>query len=707
MTTIKTVFEKLKQSRHLPQLPQVMLKLVKACNSDSVSTEELTDIIAADPALTSKLLQILGSPYVNLPQEVTSIKSAVVFLGLDTIRNMAISSSAMHFFSLARKRPEFNMGKFWYHSYKCGITAEKLAREQGLSNPDEYFLAGLLHDIGRLALIQTFPDAYARILAKGGSENEMAAAEMAAFQTDTAQVSAWLFRNWHLNPLMADAVMFINETADKIQGELSHIKAVYAANQLSGPDDLDGVAGLSDLLEIPEARLGQMAAEAENEVLTMARHMGIRLEKEAPQGADRDIAHLVKDSSLIFGTLENLLAARDRNTVFRILENGFRIVFSVPRLFFFFWDEKKKLLSGTCSRRDKNHRIVKSVALSASGKKSLILRSVHQGRCRSCFETHGTRAISDVQIIRLLETEGFYTIPVRAKNEVMGVMVLGVDQETARTLDANAGLVNIISRQAGICLENLRFHREYADNVNQKKMEAYATVTDKVIHEINNPMAIIKNYLESLSLKLPEAHPAQEELSVVREEMSRVSLLLDGLSSFSKPKISGFDLVDVNRLCARMAEILKKSMLLPRQITATLVTDPDLPEILTDPNGMKQVLINLIKNCAEAMGQGGKIEIRTRFVAESAKVLIGEKKRLPGHIEIRITDNGPGIPQDIMERLFEPYNSSKTGNRNAGLGLAIVHSIIKELNGRIRCDSQIGKGTRFSILLPVDGAEVI
>lgn len=230
-------------------------------------------------------------------------------------------------------------------------------------------------------------------------------------------------------------------------------------------------------------------------------------------------------------------------------------------------------------------------------------------------------------------------------------------------------------------------------------------VTDKVIHEINNPIAIIKNYLESLSLKLPDRHPAQEELSVVREEMTRVSMLLDGLSSFSNPKISGFELVDINRLCSRMLEIMKKSILLPRQVRAELDPDPDLPEVMTDPNGMKQVLINLVKNAAEAMTDGGRVRIRTRFLAESAKILVGEKKQLPGAIEIRITDNGPGISPDILEKLFEPYNSSKAGdgNRNAGLGLSIVHAIVRELNGRISCQSRPGKGTCFTVHLPVDG----
>jgi signal transduction histidine kinase len=282
----------------------------------------------------------------------------------------------------------------------------------------------------------------------------------------------------------------------------------------------------------------------------------------------------------------------------------------------------------------------------------------------------------------------------------MGVMVLGVDPDLARNLDCNRGLLKLFSKQAGMCLQNIGFNQEYARDMNEKKMEAYATLTDKVIHEINNPISIIKSYLETLSLKLPDKHPAQDELSVVGEEISRVSVLLEGLSSFSKPKIGGFEAIDINQLCTGIIEILKKSILLPRQIQASIRMDSAIPNIKTDRNGLKQVIINLVKNSAEAMEDGGKIELQTRLLPGSAKILIDEKKQLPGSIEIRIRDNGPGIAPGIMEKLFEPYNSSKNG-KNSGLGLAIVHSIVKELNGRVTCDSNLGRGTCFSVFLPI------
>jgi len=700
--TAKNVFEKIKQSNHLPQLPQVMLKLVKACGNNKATIEELTDIISTDPSLTSKLLQIIGSPYVNLPKNVNNIKTAVVYLGQDTIRNIAISSSAMHFFSLSKKLPEFDIKRFWFHSYKCGVIARKIAREINFPDPDEFFLGGLLHDIGRLILMQTFPKEYKGILQTAVCEKDMINGEMNLFGTDAPQISAMLFSHWNLNSLASDSVLFINEPVDKIKDEASYIKTVYMANILSGPDPLEAIPQLLSLTDIPENRVIQIAVEAEDEVLSMAKSLGIRIKASSDKETEQGIALEMKDLSLFYGTLQNLLNAKDILSVLDIVQKGLKIVFNVPRVFFFLLDGEKKMLTGDCSREDKNYKIVRRISLPMANRASILVKSLKNGTIQTLFQSSGSveSAISDTRIIRLLETKGMYMIPIASRGMGMGVMVLGVDKDLSINLSRNRGLLKLFSMQTGMCLQNIGFHREYARDINEKKMEAYATLTDKVIHEINNPIAIIKSYLETLSLRLPDKHPAQEELSVVGEEISRVSVLLEGLSSFSKPKIGGFEAIDINQLCTGILDVLKKSILLPRQIQAGIRIDPGIPNIKTDGNGLKQVIINLVKNAAEAMENGGKIDIQTRLLPGSDKILIDEKKRLPGSIEIRIQDNGPGIQPGIMEKLFEPYNSSKNG-KNSGLGLAIVHSIVKELNGKVTCESKPGRGTCFSVFLPI------
>jgi signal transduction histidine kinase/HD-like signal output (HDOD) protein len=697
---MERIFEKIKKSNHLPQLPQVMLQLVKACGSDKTNIEELTRIISTDPSLTSKLLQIIASPYVNLPKQVNTIKTAVVYLGLDTIRNIAISSSAMHFFKMSKLLPDFDITRFWYHSYKCGVLARRIAVEEGQANPDEFFLAGLLHDIGSLVLMRTFPKAYGSVLEAVNSGTSLGDAETNRFNVDTPQVSAWLFNQWQLNPVTSDAVLFMNEPLDRIQGELAHVKILYMANILSGEDAMARMDGILPLTDIPQMRLGQVVTEAEDEVERMAKSLGVSIETSCGKEVNHAVAMEIKDLSLFYGTLDTLLSARDQAKVLDTVQKGLKIVFHVPRVFFFLPDREKNLLIGTCHKDDRHYNIVRSIALPMDNPASLLVNCVNKAAAVSSFN-RDSLAVSDTQIIRLLETRGLYCIPMVSNARIMGVMALGVDRDMAKGLDRNQGLLNLFSRQAGICMENIAFHQTYARDISEKKMEAYAALTDKVVHEINNPVSIIKNYLETLKLKLPENHPAQEELSVVGEEMYRVSSLLDGLSSYAKPKIGGLDVIDVNRTCGRVLEVLKKSILLPRQINTVVNFDRGLPEIKMDGNGLKQVLINLVKNAAEAMGDGGEIHVTTRLIPGSAKVLIDEKKKVPGLMEITIRDTGPGIESHVKDRLFEPYNSTRKNGRNSGLGLAIVHSIVKEMNGKITCDSREGEGTSFSVCLPL------
>jgi signal transduction histidine kinase len=137
----------------------------------------------------------------------------------------------------------------------------------------------------------------------------------------------------------------------------------------------------------------------------------------------------------------------------------------------------------------------------------------------------------------------------------------------------------------------------------------------------------------------------------------------------------------------------------PRTIKLHTSLSPSLPPITTDGAGLKQVVINLIRNAAEAMPQGGRIDLATRLVPSHGKRIIGAPSETPVYLEITIRDNGPGIPASIKKRLFEPFNSTK-GDKHAGVGLAIVHSIVKKLDGNIVCESSKGLGTCFKITLP-------
>jgi signal transduction histidine kinase len=150
-------------------------------------------------------------------------------------------------------------------------------------------------------------------------------------------------------------------------------------------------------------------------------------------------------------------------------------------------------------------------------------------------------------------------------------------------------------------------------------------------------------------------------------------------------------------LISDMTNMIGKAAAEHRGIKIQLQLEPAIPKITMDRDGIKQVLLNLIKNAVEAMPQGGTISIETVFLPVTGA---GEPFGGVREIQIKVQDDGPGIDTSILARLFEPCVSTK-GKGHSGIGLSIVYQIMKGMGGNITCESTLGRGTAFFITLPV------
>jgi len=162
---------------------------------------------------------------------------------------------------------------------------------------------------------------------------------------------------------------------------------------------------------------------------------------------------------------------------------------------------------------------------------------------------------------------------------------------------------------------------------------------------------------------------------------------------------------DINVLLMDIVKLTKDSLLRHADVKLHTDLEKDLPPVIAEKAGLKQVFINLIKNAAEAMESGGNLFIQTRHLPPpiGGKHAQG-KKAFNGYVEIQFVDDGPGIPEDIQEKLFDPYVSTKEGG-HSGLGLSIAYNIINSLHGQIICQRTPNKGTVFKIELPIQGAD--
>ncbi len=155
---------------------------------------------------------------------------------------------------------------------------------------------------------------------------------------------------------------------------------------------------------------------------------------------------------------------------------------------------------------------------------------------------------------------------------------------------------------------------------------------------------------------------------------------------------------------AGLSKILSKSILYSSKIQIHFTPDPDLPPVVAYADEIKQVIINLVKNAAEAIQEGGNIYIEAHRKNSVNEKTVSDRMPLTQHcVEIIVRDDGPGIAEEIAFNLFDPFVSTK-GTENSGLGLSIVQNIVSKLNGTITCNSNKENGASFTIILPIDGS---
>ena len=178
----------------------------------------------------------------------------------------------------------------------------------------------------------------------------------------------------------------------------------------------------------------------------------------------------------------------------------------------------------------------------------------------------------------------------------------------------------------------------------------------KIAHEVNNPLAIIKNYLNVLSDKMGKEDSISEELSILNEEIDRVSRIMN---EFSDPQsTTRLAVIDLNKVVLDVVRIFRDTSFAPSSVNIRTMLDGQPSETDCDDGAIRQVLINLLKNAIEAMPGKGEIIITNRGHVMRANLLF---------INLSVSDNGPGIPANHLEKLFQPV-SSRTVGENRGLG---------------------------------------
>jgi len=281
-----------------------------------------------------------------------------------------------------------------------------------------------------------------------------------------------------------------------------------------------------------------------------------------------------------------------------------------------------------------------------------------------------------------------HKVGVQSKDEI-GTLADSFNQMTENLKIANEKLI-----EWGKTLEKKVAERTkeliemQAHLIQSEKLASLGKLAAGIAHEINNPLGGILIYSHLLLEESNKNSPHYENLKKIVKETSRCKDIVKGLLEFARPKEPETSRVNINDIVESSLAIMERQALF-QNIKIKKSYASEMPKIVADSAQLQQVFMNIILNAAEAMDGNGILTLNTSLDRDKT------------HIEMKFSDTGHGIKEEDKRRLFEPFFSTKEVGKGTGLGLAISYSIIQKHNGTIKVESEVGKGSTFTVILPV------
>ena len=254
-------------------------------------------------------------------------------------------------------------------------------------------------------------------------------------------------------------------------------------------------------------------------------------------------------------------------------------------------------------------------------------------------------------------------------------------------------------RGAGVSIDVTERRALEAQLRQANKMEAVGQLAGGIAHDFNNLLTAISGFTELVLLTLEDADSRRADLFEVRKAATRAAALTRQLLAFSRRQILQPQVIDLNALVGGIEQLLHRTI--GEDIALVLAFDRELEPVRADPGQFEQVLLNLAVNARDAMPKGGQLRFVTEMVDVDHALARTRAPMTPGrYVRLTVTDTGTGMSPEVQNHVFEPFFTTKELHKGTGLGLATVYAIVKQSDGFVWVNSQVGLGTSFEIYLP-------
>lgn len=597
--------------------------------------------------------------------------------------HLALQDSTNHAFLL----------RHWYVTRRLALTAAALAEASGYADSASAATCAALLRAGMLVLEQQQSAAYAVLTAGHWRQESLLAAERELFQLDHVEAALRLAEGWKLDQFTLDALRYQALPLQQVLDAAPLVRICWYANALADSTRPEVLHAGPALLDIAAAEVQALLAAVQAELDTECAALGVSTLCKAPIDTHELNAELLREAREQLLQLrqevssDNVIAqhasgnggTEPHSQLARLLQDS-----GIDPVFIVLGAEANAPLEVLAS-----HRVqVEPAGLRiqcAAGRNvlSTLVLSAEPGLWT--METPGLTVV-DRQLLALLGGQTVLCEPLHDGNRRV-VLLLGMPASAVTTYLTQHSLRRFIAR---ILLAAPRSEGDAspAELLLQQRIR-------EAVHEANNPLAIIKNYLYVLGMKQGEGQ-LPEEIQLIRAEIDRVAAILADLR---EPKAASAPRkLSLNKVVTSMHRLFAQAVAAEgKRIAVELELAAEEPQVVASEDALKQILVNLVKNATEALSD------RADSAEGSGTITLATRTRIYLHdrfyAQVCVRDNGPGISHEQMLRLFKPGASTK-GSAHAGSGLGIVRRLVEDMGGQIGCRSD-SKGTAMEILIPL------